>query len=112
MNGRKRLKGRLNIESFCEKLVPSSDIFQLRDNLAIHELYSALVSDNKRNELIVGDVLEAIRSGRCPLVLTERKEHLAILVELLSKSISNIIVLKGGMGRKERKLHQKTYCPC
>ncbi len=80
------------------------DIFQMRDDLAIHELYSALVADSKRNELIVGDVLEAIGSGRCPLVLTERKEHLTILVELLSKSISNIIVLKGGMGRKERKI--------
>lgn len=80
------------------------DVFQARDDLAIHEIYSALVSDNRRNDLIVRDVVEAVEAGRCPVVLTERKEHLADLLDKLSSHISNIIVLKGGMGRKEREL--------
>lgn len=37
------------------------------------------------------------------MVLTERKEHLSILAEMLSPHLINMIVLKGGMGRKERK---------
>ena len=80
------------------------DIFQARDDLAIHEIYSALVADEIRNNLIVRDVVEAVKAGRCPVVLTERKEHLAALVDRLASHISNIIVLKGGMGRKEREL--------
>ncbi len=80
------------------------DIFRFRDELAIHELYSALISDDQRNKMIVEDVLEAVELGRCPVVLTERKEHLSLLVDRLSPRVSNVIVLKGGMGRKERKI--------
>ncbi|MGA2400953.1 MAG: DEAD/DEAH box helicase family protein [Syntrophobacteraceae bacterium] len=79
-------------------------VLQSGDDLAIHELYSALVSDEQRTELIVQDILGAVESGRCPVVLTERKEHLSILLDRLARRISNVIVLKGGMGRKERKL--------
>jgi superfamily II DNA or RNA helicase len=35
--------------------------------------------------------------------LTERKEHLLILEALLSPRIPNLIILKGGMGHKQRK---------
>jgi len=80
------------------------DIFQARDDLAIHEFYSALISDHKRNEVIVQDVLAVVKSGRCPVILTERKEHLSILVDRLSPRIPDVILLKGGMGRKERKI--------
>jgi superfamily II DNA or RNA helicase len=80
------------------------DIFQARDDLAIHELYSALISDHQRNDVIVQDILAVVKSGRCPVLLTERKEHLSILSDRLSPHISNVIVLKGGMGRKQRKL--------
>jgi len=35
----------------------------------IAQLYAALASDAKRNELIIGDVVATIREGRSPLVL-------------------------------------------
>ncbi len=79
-------------------------MFRYKDDIAMHELYSALVSDEGRNKMIVGDVLEAVASGRSPVVLTERKEHLSILADMLAPQVRNIIALKGGMGRKERKL--------
>ena len=79
------------------------DIFRYRDDIAIHELYSALVSDKERNKMIIEDVLEAVGLGRSPVVLTERKEHLLILEALLSPRIPNLIILKGGMGHKQRK---------
>ena len=53
--------------------------------------------------MIVEDVLKAVASHRSPLVLTERKEHLALLVDRLSPFVSNMIVLKGGMGLKQRQ---------
>ena len=54
-----------------------------------------------RNQLICGDVLDVVREGRRPLVLTERTEHLGQLAELLAREIPQVIVLQGGMSRKE-----------
>lgn len=42
----------------------------------IHEIYEALTRDDSRNALIVQDVLNAVRRGRSPLILTERIGHL------------------------------------
>jgi superfamily II DNA or RNA helicase/very-short-patch-repair endonuclease len=65
------------------------------------ELYSQLVADNVRNQLICEDVLQIVREGRSPLVLTERNEHLDNLAERLSPNIQHLIVLRGGMGSKK-----------
>ena len=65
------------------------------------ELYSQLVVDDARNQLICDEVLQTVREGRSPLVLTERNEHLDNLAERLSPNIQHLVVLRGGMGRKE-----------
>ena len=44
--------------------------------LEFQALYEELVADEARNRLICDDVLEAVRDGRSPLVLTERTDHL------------------------------------
>jgi hypothetical protein len=36
----------------------------------------------------------ALEAGRSPLVITERKDHLELLAERLSKFCKNVIVLK------------------
>lgn len=72
--------------------------------LAIHEVYAALISDESRNNLIVEDVLRAVRANRSPVLLTERREHLTLLHDLLSPLVRNLIVMKGGMGKKQRRL--------
>ena len=64
------------------------------------QLYDALWRDEKRNTMICADVLNAVREGRSPLVLTERREHLELLAERLSSEAVNVIALRGGMGRK------------
>ena len=69
----------------------------------IHEIYAALTHDKARNDMIFKDLLEAIKRGRSPLVLTERTEHLKLLASRLENSVKNIIVLQGGMGVKQRK---------
>jgi superfamily II DNA or RNA helicase len=70
---------------------------------AIHELYESLINDAGRNQMIIDDVLEAVSKNRFPIILTERKRHLEILKDLLVSRIQNVIVMKGGMGKKERK---------
>ncbi len=71
--------------------------------IQFHDLYEALIADASRNQLIVADVLEAVREGRTPVVLTERTDHLHILAEQLSPSVRHLFVLQGGMGRKKLK---------
>ena len=75
---------------------------------AIHEIYSALIENEERNRLIVTDVMATISKGRFPVILTERKQHLEKLRLLLEKKIENLIVMKGGMGKKERRACQET----
>jgi superfamily II DNA or RNA helicase len=69
---------------------------------SIQELYGLLASDAARNDMIVDDVLSALEAGRSPVVITERKEHLKAIADRLTKFAKNVIVLKGGMGAKQR----------
>lgn len=66
-------------------------------------LYQALVENETRNQRICEDVLQAVREGRAPLVLTERNEHLDRLERGLAASVRHLVVLRGGMGRKQRE---------
>lgn len=64
-------------------------------------LYSELIADQARNRLVCEEVLQAVGEGRSPLVLTERNEHLDTLAERLSTGVQHLVVLRGGMDRKE-----------
>lgn len=70
---------------------------------SIHEIYAALVADEARNELILNDVLQTMDEGRSPILLTERREHLEFFVSRLERSGRHVIVLRGGMGAKQRR---------
>ena len=70
--------------------------------IGIQDVYTALVNDESRTDFIVSDVVSAIEDGRFPLLLTERTDHLQILLEKLEKRVPNIFVMKGGMGKKQR----------
>jgi superfamily II DNA or RNA helicase len=63
----------------------------------------ALVNDVQRNEMIVGDIVRAVESGRCPLLPTGRTEHLQYFEAKLAGVAKNVFVLKGGMGKKQRR---------
>jgi superfamily II DNA or RNA helicase len=64
------------------------------------KLYAALWSNDKRNQLICADVVNALKEGRSPLVLTERREHLDRLAQLLSPVVPHLIRLQGGQTKK------------
>jgi len=93
---------------FKHKVVTRKTAFHLplalikKTNATIQEVYAALICDKSRNNMIVEDVLEAVRAKRSPVLLTERIKHLHLLAELLFPHIHNVIILKGGMGQKER----------
>jgi len=76
--------------------------FESKD-IKIQDLYAALAIDKHRNELIFDDLLKALETGRSPLFLTERVEHLELFAEQLKGFARNILVLKGGMGSKQRR---------
>jgi len=69
--------------------------------IQFHKLYQALMVDEARNRQIVADVIESVREGRKPVVLTERREHLELLTTALLPVVEHLIVLKGGMGKKK-----------
>jgi very-short-patch-repair endonuclease len=69
--------------------------------IQFHDLYSELIADKARNQLICDDVLAAVSEGRSPLVLTERNEHLDLLADRFATAIPNLIVLRGGMKKTE-----------
>lgn len=68
----------------------------------IQDIYAALVTDSTRNQQIIDDLVEAIRCGLTPLVLTNRTEHIELL-SLGLTGLDNVIILKGGMGKKRRQ---------
>jgi superfamily II DNA or RNA helicase len=69
----------------------------------IQEVYTLLASDEARNRLIIDDVAAAVQANRFPVLLTERREHLEALAELLSKQVAHVFMMKGGMGKKKRR---------
>lgn len=94
---------------FDHKVIVRSTNFHLPLHLQnvtsqpIQDMYAMLARDAERNRLIVEDVIAAARANRSPVLLTERREHLDTFVSLLSQHIQNVIVMVGGMGRKQRK---------
>jgi superfamily II DNA or RNA helicase len=71
-------------------------------DFTIHDAYAAIVTNEDRNRQIVADILQAVGEGRTPLVLTNRTDHIERIALGLS-SIEHVLILKGGMGKKQRQ---------
>ncbi len=76
-----------------------------------HDLYQELIADEARNRVICDEVVQSVREGRSPLVLTERKEHLRTLAPRLKTRVQHVIVLHGGAGSREvRAVNERLSC--
>lgn len=64
----------------------------------IQEVLGAIARDPSRTRMIVRDALAELATGRSPLLLTERREHLESLTAALEPHVPNLVVLQGGMG--------------
>lgn len=84
--------------SFQSKSVEAPD-----RRVQFQSLYKALVEDDVRNRGICEDVVEAVRAGRSPLILTERHDHLEWFADRLSGTVGHLVVLRGGSGKKVRE---------
>jgi superfamily II DNA or RNA helicase len=71
--------------------------------IEFQSLYQLLVEDDVRNRAICEAVVLAVRDERSPLVLTERNEHLERFESMLSTRVPHVVVLRGGMGKKQRQ---------
>jgi superfamily II DNA or RNA helicase/very-short-patch-repair endonuclease len=67
------------------------------------DLYQELIDDDARTSRICDDVVEAVRNRRSPLVLTERNDHLDQFERALSARVRHLVVLRAGMGKKQRQ---------
>ena len=91
---------------FEHKVIPRHTEFRTASeaaNITIHDVYSALVSDKARNDMIATDLIRAVEAGRSPLLLTGRTEHLQYFAAKLNSAVEHVFVLKGGMGKKQRR---------
>ena len=94
------------LRTFDHRIIIRNTQFSLneleREKISISDIYSQIISDDQRNMLIIEDVLRAMKSGRSPLILTERKEHAAFFEQKLSEFCQNVIVMVGGQNAKKR----------
>jgi len=89
------------------KVIPRYTSFKLpsgEKNLGIQEIYQHLVNDEQRNTMIFADLLKSLEEGRSPILLTERTAHVEYFEKRLMGFAKNVIVLRGGMGKKQREV--------
>ncbi len=79
-----------------------SDISRKEDP-KIHEVYSTIINDVKRTDMIILDVKKTLEDGKHPLILTERREHLNVLEEKLNGLKCTVVVMHGGIRENRRK---------
>jgi superfamily II DNA or RNA helicase len=82
---------------------PPFDVTTLPADPGIQEVLSAVAADRNRTERIATDVLAELAEGRFPLVLTERREHLDALAELVVADTDRVAVLHGRIGKRARR---------
>jgi superfamily II DNA or RNA helicase len=84
--------------SFLSARTPESD-----KRREFQVLYQELVEDEARTRRICDDVIQSVREGRSPLVLTERNDHLDRLAQGLAEGVRHLVVLRAGLGKKQRQ---------
>jgi superfamily II DNA or RNA helicase len=91
---------------FVQSLIVRETEFTIKqhaEQTTIQALYSMLATDRARNNLICKDVIQALKDGRSPIVLTERREHLERLAEELRANVPDLVVLHGTMKTSTRR---------
>jgi superfamily II DNA or RNA helicase len=72
-------------------------------DVSVQELYSEIVTNEIRNQLIVMDVINSYKNSRNCVVLTERTAHVENIAKMLKEKINDVICLTGGMNAKESR---------
>ncbi len=96
-------KAQIARQSFNRVLVPRFTPFRALEEKTAIQYLSNLAVDKARNQLIVEDVVACLSEGRCPIILTKRKDHIDILAEMLKPYCRNVIRLIGTASAKEKR---------
>jgi superfamily II DNA or RNA helicase len=98
-------RGQAATRGFEQKLFVRDTMFtaEWSRSEGIQALYAKLAADEARNALIIDDTIAALESGRSPLLLTERRDHLEYLARRLRPAARHLVVLHGGMKPKDRR---------
>jgi len=91
---------------FTHSVIPRPTHFRMPPSVEkpeMHELYAALAGNKPRNDLIFEDLLTCIKAGRSPILLTERTSQVDEFAARIAALVKNVVVLKGGMGAKQRR---------
>lgn len=97
-NAKKRAKERPFSHTLVTRFTPLDPSIRQGENM--QGLYSDLISNENRNQMIVQDVIKNAQEQRYSLVLTERIEHIEILEGLLKEELDEVYILSGSQGRK------------
>ena len=98
-------KAQMQNQSFQRLLVPRFTPFRpvSGEDLSFTKVVQQLAEDEYRNLFIVKDVIEALKEGRSPIILTSRTAHVGILAEHLKPHCPNVITLVGSESTKEKR---------
>lgn len=91
--------------SFSQRLITRSTNFSCawNEGQPITTVWPLLTADHSRNTMICDDVLQNLHEQRSPIILTERKEHLELLREMLGSHVKHLVILHGGMRAPRRR---------
>ena len=98
-------KTQMREKTFQRLLVPRFTPFRpiSGKDLSFTKVMQQLAEDEYRNLFIVKDVIEALKEGRSPIILTNRTVHVEILADLLKPHCPNVITLVGSESTKEKR---------
>lgn len=66
-----------------------------------NEAYDLLRNNESRNKQIITDVVEAVKNGRTPVVLSRYKDHISHIAEELKQYVRNVFLMTGDNSKKE-----------
>ena len=98
-------KAQMQGQTFQRLLVPRFTPFRpvSGEDLSFAKVAQQLAEDEYRNLFIVKDVIESLKDGRSPIILTSRTAHVEILANLLKPHCPNVITLVGSESTKEKR---------
>ena len=98
-------KAQMRDQTFQRLLVPRFTPFRTvnGEDLSFTKVAQQLAEDEYRNLFIVKDVIETLKEGRSPIILTSRTAHVEILANLLKPHCPNVITLVGSESTKEKR---------
>lgn len=80
---------------FEHRVIPRMTNFRMQSDqtdITIQDVYTALIDDSARNEMIASDLIQAVKSGRSPLLLTGRTGHLKFFADKLAGIVKHVLV--------------------